>query len=367
MHRATAEVAGAVLWFESRELPLRASLEAVCSAMLIPALFCRSRLGTAHELCPHWLDHAREVIKIAGDWWRYPALMPQAPVRTAPARPGNAGTALCFSGGLDSFYSLLRGSYRPELLVCVQGYDFPLEDDVRLAAFIPSLRAAAAHHGARPVVIRTNLRQHPVFAAAPWHNTHGGALAGIGHLLGDHAGRLVVASSVPPTYTQPWGSHWRLDPLWSSGEVEIVHDGAEFSRAQKAWSIAGESVLFQHFRVCWENRTPTGNCSVCDKCVCTMLLLEQAGQLGGYSVFQRPRSFVQLLAALPRTRYPITYQEMCQRGLTSDVRTAVERLLQRTVTRPERPTRLKWLLRQAGKLRRTLIGRIHSVPGGHSG
>jgi hypothetical protein len=353
VHRATAEVAGAELWFESRDLPLRASVEAVCSAMLIPALFHQSPLKVTQEVCPQWLQQAREVVGIVGRWWRYPALMPEAPVRVTPSRPRNAGTAMCFSGGLDSFHSLLKSRHRPDLLVCVQGYDMALEDGVRFEAFRPSLRSVAETCGARPVVIRTNLRQHPVFAAAPWHHTHGGALAAIGHLLGEHAGRLVVASSVPPTCTEPWGSHWQLDPLWSSRELEIVHEGAEFSRAQKAWSMAGEPLMFQHLRVCWENRTPTGNCSACDKCVCTMLLLEQAGQLDNYVVFQRPQSFVKLLEALPRTQYPITYREMCQRGLNPQVQAAVERLLRRTVDTPAQRTAVKWLWRQAGKLTRT--------------
>ena len=38
-------------------------------------------------------------------WWETPVLLPQVQELTAP-RPRSPGTALCFSGGLDSFYSL---------------------------------------------------------------------------------------------------------------------------------------------------------------------------------------------------------------------------------------------------------------------
>lgn len=350
LHRVTADVAGREVWFESPDLPLRASAEALGSALLIPALARRSCLELPGEVCPQWLEQTGQVIQIVNQWWQYPVLPLKAAARARPARARPAGTALCFSGGLDSFYSLLRGGHHPDWLVCVQGFDFKLDDDVRLAPLLASVRQVAAQHGARPVLIRTNLRQHPLVAATPWQNAHGGALAAFGHLLGEHVGRLVVASSVPPTCELPWGSHRRLDPLWSSGEVAVVHDGAGVSRAQKARAIAGEPLLFNHLRVCFENRTPTGNCSVCDKCLSTMLLLEQAGQIDNYVVFQRPQSFVERLDALPGTQYQITYGEMCQRGLPPAVQAAVVRLLRRTAVENVRQPVLKRWLRRARTL-----------------
>ncbi len=212
----------------------------------------------------------------------------------------------------------------------VHGYDIELEDEVRLRAFIPSLNAVAAQRGARAAIIRTNLRQHPLLRGAPWIHTHGGALAAVGHLLGSQVSRLVIASSVPRSYDIPWGSHWQLDPLWSSGAVSITHDGDDLSREQKAWALAHEPLLKTHLRVCWENRTPTGNCSVCDKCVNAMLLLQQAGHLETCTAFQKPSSFVALLEALPETTFVRVYRAMCQRGLPPEVAVAVERLLQRT-------------------------------------
>jgi hypothetical protein len=329
-HRVTAEVAGREVWFESRDLPLHASVEAFGSALLIPALYDGSRLELDQAVCPTWQEGAREAVTLSSRWWQLPLLLPETKplTTTSPARA--AGAALCFTGGLDSFHSLLRGSHRPTMLVFVHGYDITLADEPRLRAFVPSLQQVSAHCDARAVIISTNLREHPLVAAAPWIHTHGGALAAIGHLLSDHAPRLVIGSSVPRAYNISWGSHWQLDPLWSSGAMAITHDGDMFSREQKAWTVAHEPLVKQHLRVCWENRSPTGNCSVCDKCVNAMLLLHQVGQLEAYTVFQKPQSFVTLLDTLPRTTFVRVYRAMCQRGLSSEVEAAVQRLLQRT-------------------------------------
>ena len=219
------------------------------------------------------------------------------------------------------------------MLIFVHGYDIALSDFARFRAFSSSLHQIAAQSNTQAVTVTTNLREHPLMGDAPWHKTHGGALAAIAHLLQDHISQMVVASSVPRSYQIPWGSHWELDPLWSSAMVKIIHDGDKFSREEKAWAIAGEPLLAEHLRVCWENRSATGNCSICDKCVNTMLLLRQAGQLDSYRVFKPPESFAPLIHALPRTAFVRVYRAMCHRGLAADEETAVNRLLVRTERR----------------------------------
>jgi len=355
-HRVTAQVAGREVWFESRDFPLQASPEAMGSALLLPALFAGVELQLEQAVCPRWLEGAKAANALAVRWWQLPHRRLEASSRPAPLTTKLDVSAQCFTGGLDSFHSLLRGKHRPKLLVFVHGYDIALGDEVRLRAFENSLERVATASRARPVVIRSNLREHPLVASTSWTLTHGGALAAIGHLLSGHASQLVLASSVPRDYHIPWGSHWQLDPNWSSGAMEILHDGADFPREQKAWAVAGEPLLKQHLRVCWENRSPTGNCSRCDKCVNTMLLLEQSGELANYTVFNPPHSFEPLLDALPYTTFVRVYRAMCQRGLPSETEAAVQRLLRRTKRHNARQL-LRTRLRRA--LDRVLFRRRH--------
>jgi hypothetical protein len=81
----------------------------------------------------------------------------------------------------------------------------------------------------------------------------------------------------------PWGSHPLVDPLWSTGTVEIVHDGCEATRSDKAARIATSETALRHLRVCWGYREAYDrgiyNCGHCAKCLRTQVDLYLAGAL----------------------------------------------------------------------------------------
>ena len=181
--RVSADIEGKPLWFESADVALGPSPEAFASAMLIPAIARAETLTVEGSLSDVWLSNVNRILPVFREWWGYPELAPQ------PVGPGCdnttrlESTALCFSGGVDSFYSLLRSGYAVDYLVFVIGFDMKLDDVARAAAFESSLREVADETGAHPIIIRTNLREHPVFAPVSWERTHGGALAAIGRLM----------------------------------------------------------------------------------------------------------------------------------------------------------------------------------------
>lgn len=331
-HRVRAVAGGFPVHFESEDLSLRPSPEAFAGAFLVPALVLRSHLCVDLPLDPVWLSHVQALMEILNEWWDYPSVEIRGPV--APAGPGvpRGKTALCFSGGVDSFHSLLRGEFKTDFLVFAHGYDMALSDKPRMAAWERSLRAVAAATGTRAVVVRTDLRKHPVFRAAPWVRSHGGALAALGHLL-PGVGRLVVSASYPFFFRRAWGSHWRTDPLWSSGFLQVAHTGADLWRAEKLRNIAREPLVQEHLRVCWENRTPAGNCSRCEKCLRTMLILADCGQLDHFKVFDRSDSIARRLDALPSIDADLipVYRGMLERGLTFNLSRAVRSLISRSL------------------------------------
>jgi hypothetical protein len=263
---------------------------------------------------------------LVADWWGYPAAGPQ--VRAAPRRRRpRAATALCFSGGVDSFHSLLTGP--SDALVYVLGYDVALGDEARAAAVEHLVRDVAARTGRDAVIVRTNLREHPSFGVG-WERAHGGALAGVGHLLDDHVGLLRLSATFSQMEIRPWGSHPALDPLWSSARLRIDHAGLEIRRIHKLTRIAGVPLVRQHLRVCWENRGAGLNCSHCDKCLITMAVLAHSGQLAGIATLDGPETIVERLEALPSTRYLHSYGTLLEGDLPADLHAAIERLLART-------------------------------------
>ena len=259
-------------------------------ALLIPAAASNRSLQIDEALDAAWLRHVPDVLKLLNSWWGLRPTRVIAESREVVPRMATRQIAQCFTGGVDSYYALATASPPPDLLVFAHGYDIELTDRQRLDAFRPSLTETAGAFKVRFIVIRSNLRLHPAYQRVSWEWTHGGALAALGHLLGDEVGRLVIPSSYPYHDAKPWGTHWNLDPLWSSSRLSVEHADATLRRNGKVREIVKHPVAMRGLRVCWENRSPTGNCSVCEKCVRTMLALHISGRLAElpYLRFERP-------------------------------------------------------------------------------
>jgi hypothetical protein len=332
--RVSADVDGHAVWFESPDARLRAAPEAFACTFLIPALHRGARLELDAPLCPSWSRGAQDLLEVLHRWWGVPRLAPESAEGQVPERPdAPRGTGLCFSAGVDSFYTLLRSGERVDRLVTVQGFDIDLDDSQRMAALSRSLRKISQVTGIPSIVVRTNLRSHPLFSSVAWERAHGGPLAAIGHVLDDSCDRLLISSSVKiGDWTEPWGSHWEIDRLWSSSRMTTVDVSSDRSRTEKIVAIAGDPMVHHHLRVCWENRTSVGNCSQCEKCLATMLELADVGVLDRFTVFEGSASLVARIDALPQIRsLPRTFAALEQRArLPPDVRRAVRNLRRRT-------------------------------------
>lgn len=332
--RVTARVDGIDVWFESPDIVLRPSIEAFVSAFLIPSLGLRRPLLVSGRACPEFVANTRQVVEQVHQWWRYPKRQP-----TYQATPGAVSgsrvprAALFFSGGLDSFHSLLACGRHVDDLVFVHGFDVPLTDTSRAAACEQLVRDVAESTGQRFVRVRTNLRQHPALSSLHWGRTHGGALAAVGHLLSGEVTSVLISSSNPLTHHGGWGSHWALDRWWSSGGLRVEHVGAECDREQKLAAVARHPLVRRHLRVCWENRDTTLNCGRCEKCLRTQLGLLAQGELSHSTVFDQRVPLAQRLNRLRRITDPVIfpfYQRMTERSLPPDVEVAVTRLLRRS-------------------------------------
>lgn len=333
LQRIEACAGGQQVWFEADERILCPAPEALGSAFLIPALARAAFLEMDAAVCSEWSSHLPEIMRIAREWWNYSSSIPRLKTMASSAHSTGRETGLCFSGGVDSFYSLLRGKVPVHRLIYIHGFDIRLDDTARMSAFEPSLRRVAAETGTQFTLIRTNLRQVPEFSNAMWEHTHGGALAAIGHLMGDCLDTFVISSSYPYSDSHPWGSHFDLDPLWSSERLKIVHYGAEYFRAEKLRQIADEPLVQANLHVCWVNRSALLNCSRCEKCLRTQLALASWGKLDRFTVFDTDVGLADALDCLPRIPNPnhlIVYQGFLTEELAPDVANALERLLSRS-------------------------------------
>jgi hypothetical protein len=334
--RVEADVDGEPLWFVSHDAVLTASAEAFASALLIPAAIRGEPLEIESPVDRLWIERAPAIVRQVKEWWQVPGTEVIATDVVDAPRVQPGAIAHCFTGGVDSFYALLHAETPPAILVYAHGFDIELEDRIRLDAFLPGFRETAATFGARVVLIATNLRSHNASRCInqkkrhdDWKKSHGGALAALGHLLSDQVERLVIPSSYPYHDPHPWGSHWDLDHLWASQRLTLEHADATLRRDGKVRAIADHVLVQRNLRVCWQTRTPSGNCSRCEKCVRTMIALAMCGRLGDCETFDRTRPLQRLVDDLPLLQpHQISVYEELLRGINDPLLSAaVKRLI----------------------------------------
>ncbi|HXE60254.1 MAG TPA: hypothetical protein VN607_06085 [Gemmatimonadaceae bacterium] len=335
--RVAAIVGDSEVWFESDDVALRPSVEAFVSAFLIPSVAARLRLDATGPVDAAFAASMSTVLDIAHRWWGYDPMLPRLDTRCVdrdPQSPAAGRTALCFSGGVDSFHTLLASGRKIDDLVFVRGFDMPLADVARAEAVEEQVREIAGVVGARAIIVRTNLRAHPPFRAARWDRTHGGALAAVGHLLAGHADTLLISASFSHKGWHPWGSAWQLDPLWSGNGLTVEHIGAELNRAEKLRVLRDEPLVRRHLRVCWENRTEALNCSRCEKCIRNQVVLGGLGVLEHFRVFEPPATLAARVDQVARIRDPQVFARyefaLAMGGLTPQAALAVRALLARS-------------------------------------
>jgi hypothetical protein len=314
--------------------------EAWATMLAIPAARTATALELPAAVDRRWQAGAQANIARAAAWWGGSDALD---LRTPPPTLGSrvrrsfglgpnpvAGRALCFTGGVDSFFSLLAGSHRPTHLLYVHGFDLALDDEDRRAAASRSIQAVAAAHRLTPIEVETDLRHHHAFAEASWEHTHGAALACIGLLLRAEIGTLVIPPSYARSRLVPWGSRPDLDPGWSvPGVVTVEHGDAGPVRRDRLRAISGDPLVHEHLRVCWAHLGPGANCGRCEKCVRTMVDLEAIGALDAVTTFPRDRDLPELidgLGAVPASIAPL-WRELRDLPLRSDVLAAIDRVL----------------------------------------
>lgn len=333
--RLSCRAEGWTLQVETRDGELAPSLEALAGLLLLPCLCSRRRLVVPGSPDPAWRENMGRLAAILHGWWGWeerPRWRFRRGAGAPAAHPGERGTGAFFSGGVDSFHTLLFSPRPIRALIGVAGFDVRLRDTERLAWLESTLREVARQRGIEAIWIRTNVREIPLIEGAGWERVHGAALAAVGHLLRHRLERVLIPSTVPFKRRRAWGSTWEIDPLWSSGSLVFAPDGCEFDRNEKVARLAGNPLVERYLRVCWANEPGAVNCSRCEKCLRTMLQWAVCGH-------PLPRTFdpgVSLehrlgqVREVPPNSLPLYRDLLPKLEGRSGLRTAVERLIARS-------------------------------------
>jgi hypothetical protein len=284
----------------------------------------------------------------------------------------NGPVLSAFSGGVDSTFTVLRHtSHEPtsrglSAVMLVHGFDIDLDNHGAMQDWIARARPLLDERRLPIHIVRTNSK---ALALQGWEDSFGAQLAACLHALSARFRFGLIAST--KAYGElaiPWGSSPVTDHLLSGSALEVVHDGAGFTRTEKIAAIAGDALAVSGLRVCWEGdrslprearrRGQGRNCGVCEKCIRTRLCFLAVG-VSDPPCFDSPWDSSQLASLRIRTdlvlgelRSILDYAE--QRGIrerwTRDLRARVSRGLPRS-----RRERLKaaWRRIGPGAMRRT--------------
>ncbi len=363
------------VWFEvPEELSSELSHEATPWLQLaLPHAFqFGETLETNLEVDPQWLVNARSQMTIWHRW--FPRLEPieiEAPVAGGKSKtqPVSNRTALFFTAGVDSFYSLYKfdaeakQSGRPLLndLVYVCGYDIPLEKRDQLARKLTDLSEVVRQMNKKLVPLWTNLRQTRLNELDWGRFMHGPAFGTAGLLLESRWQQVLISAGGCIDDFTAWGSHPLTDPLMSTSRTQVIRYSNNTTRFAKTEYISQFDLALQRLHVCWI-RNSNDNCGDCEKCIRTMLMLEVIGALPRASCFP-PGDIMEKLRkvtvtnelavplwedikapAIQRGRPDIAREiDLCLERSRSTMRRAAKMSVLRTVERKIRNVRKLWL------------------------
>jgi hypothetical protein len=263
-------------------------------ACLLPlAVTLRQPLRLRLPIDPLLSQNAARLMRTWTGWYPRLRVVPIEADIEAPDAQTQPETAAFFSGGVDSFYTVLRNreasdrarAPRIQRLLCVRGFDIDLENIAEYERLRSRLASAARDLDLELVEIATNLRDVR-FRQTEWGRlSHGSVLASLALALE----RRFEAVYIAATYTggtpiRPWGSHPQTDPLFSTSRTRIIHDGDGIARMEKTEYVGRCEAALRSLHVCPRRRS-SENCGDCRKCFLVMLTMELAGALSRCSTF----------------------------------------------------------------------------------
>lgn len=279
------------LWFRLPEdIPCDTRLDAFVICLLPTAMNLNADLIAEGDLSAGLEQGIERFQRIFKRW--YPSfhqitLRGYSSLRDQNALDGRR-TGSFFSGGLDSFHTILRNAHRVDDVILIRGFDISLDNPFLWERVRSRLREAAEDIRKPLIEVSTNSRNiTEPYVSWPRHQ-YGCALASIGHLLARHQQRVLIPASDMYETLIPWGSHPLTDPLLGSERFAIEHEGADCSRYEKVLFVSGYPTAMKHLRVCWHNSDNAYNCGICEKCTRTQLEFLAAGVMDRYSVFPTP-------------------------------------------------------------------------------
>ena len=275
IQRLSASVDDTVIWYQiPADIPLSARVEAFLAPAMFEAMVRNAPVVVESEspVSPKLLQGlatAQSVFRC----WNPDLFAVDIQAQTAAPDMRFDSAICCFSGGVDSSYTLTSLDDQISHLLLVQGFDTWRSADDWLENRKARARFAGVA-GKKLIAVDTNVRNFIEDRGIYWGLVLGSILAGVGVTLAPR--HFLIPSSWTYQDLHAYGSHPLVDPLWSTEATVVEHHGADKRRSEKIGRIADSQAVLDQLQVCWKSCSQ--NCGECPKCVRTSLVLYLLGR-----------------------------------------------------------------------------------------
>lgn len=313
---------------------------------LVPAMRKGGTLRVEGDVSPRVLRMQREFQGIQRAWsheWAsgkapLSEVAVEAGERPAPSPSGGSRVAAFFSGGVDSWATILS---EPEItdLIFVKGVDIlpslsPLH--IGLGERVESVLREMAEELDKPLhVVEVNIREFSD-PFVDWGFFFNSGLCAIALYFESLFDRVLIPTDTSYANQPPFGSSRMIDGLWSSEALEIVDHGGRLDRFERIRLLAENPLAQRSLRVCYMNYDGTYNCGRCPKCAFTMICLEALGARERFTTFPAQFDFSVLEDYTPPESIHQVLWEECLHGVEEAGREDLARVVRPVVERGAR-------------------------------
>ncbi|WP_461519875.1 hypothetical protein [Porticoccus sp.] len=278
------------LYIDSPSLSAPVGLEAAIPLALLPAMRLSKAIHVNGPVSITFLEGVKRVIDHYAQSFDEFSVVPITADSYYHAELGpSTRKASFFSGGVDSFYTLLKGRGDLTDIITIRGFDISLGDHPRWEKTRQSAQAVANELGVQFHEVESNfgviLKE---FGSWVLHG-HGLALASVARALANNFVEIRIPGSFSASAQIPWGSSAFTDPEYSDERLAIIHDTCDATRAAKTVFLANEPTALKYLRVCPGVKNDGNyNCCRCEKCLRTMVALYSVDALSQAPAFPLP-------------------------------------------------------------------------------
>jgi hypothetical protein len=298
------------LYIQGPSLVEQTGLEAALPLALLPAMKLCRPIHVKGAVSETFVEGVRRVIDHYASSFEGFSVVPITADSYYQAEPETSQRkASFFSGGVDSFFTLLKARDELTDIITIRGFDMSLTDNDRWQKTSSSAQMVASELGINFHEVESNAGSIIKEFGLWIEHGHGMALASVARSFAGLFGEIRVPGSYAIDQQVPWGSSPFTDPQYSDERISIVHDACSARRPNKIIFLANEPLALKYLRVCPGTKNDGKyNCCRCEKCLRTMAAFYAIGALDKVLTFPlpiTPKLVAKALVADEGTRYAL--------------------------------------------------------------